>query len=250
MTLNTQTSQTPERSRRCAAEFAGTAFLLTVVVGSGIMGDRLSGGSVGLALLTNSLATGAGLVALILAFGPISGAHFNPLVSAAMAILGRLSVGDLAAYVAAQFAGALLGTMCAHAMFAEPVLTWSTHARAGGPQALSEFVATFGLLTVVLGVGRHRAEMAPLAVGAYVTAAYWFTASTAFANPAVTVARMTTNTFTGIRPMDVPAFLIAQTLGAATSVALVRWLAAPHPLDGALAQPRSTHGRPDHGIDG
>jgi glycerol uptake facilitator-like aquaporin len=201
--------------------------LLAVVVGSGIMGDRLSGGTIGLALLANSLATGAGLVALIVAFGPVSGAHFNPLVSLAAASLGRLSLADLAAYIPAQFVGAYLGTVCANAMFAEPVFAWSTHIRAGFPQAFSEVVATFGLLTVVLSVATRRGEMAPFAVGAYVTAAYWFTASTAFANPAVTLARMATNTFTGIRPMDAPAFLVAQALGAAAAVALFRWISRP-----------------------
>ena len=220
--------QSHNRWQRGAAEFVGTALLLAVVVGSGIMGDRLSGGTIGLALLANSLATGAGLLALILAFGPISGAHFNPLVSAAAASQGRLSSRDFAIYVVAQLAGAFLGTACAHVMFAEPVLAWSTHARAGAPQAFSEALATFGLLTVIQGVGRQRGEMAPFAVGAYVTAAYWFTASTAFANPAVTMARMTTNTFTGIRPIDVPAFLAAQAVGAAVAVAFSRWISRPN----------------------
>ena len=178
-----------DRWRRSVAEFVGTALLLAAIVGSGIMGDRLADGTVALALLANTLATGAALVALILAFGPISGAHFNPAVSVAAASLGLLSAGDVMAYVPAQVLGAFLGTACANTMFAEPVFAWSTHARSGFPQALSEVVATFGLLAVISGCAKTRRDMAPFAVGAYITAAYWFTASTAFANPAVTFAR-------------------------------------------------------------
>jgi len=215
-----------DRARRCVAEFVGTAFLLAAVVGSGIMGERLADGSVAIALLANSMATGAALVALILVFGPISGAHFNPLVSAAAVSEGRLSSEDLMSYVPAQLLGALLGTACADAMFAEPLLEWSEHVRGGFPQALSEAIATFGLLAVVLGCARQRHETAAFAVGGYITAAYWFTASTSFANPAVTLARMTTNTFAGIRPIDVPAFLVAQIIGAAAAIALFRWLAS------------------------
>ena len=213
--------------QRCVAEFVGTSLLLTAIVGSGIMGERLAGGSVAIALLANSIATGAALVALVLVFAPISGAHFNPLVSAAAVVEGRLSADGLIAYIPAQLSGAFVGTACADAMFAEPLLAWSEHARAGFPQALSEVVATFGLLTVVLGCMKQRHETAAFAVGGYITAAYWFTASTSFANPAVTLARMATNTFAGIRPIDVPAFLIAQTVGAAAAIALFRWL-APH----------------------
>lgn len=217
----------PDLARRCVAECIGTAFLLAVVVGSGIMGERLAGGSIALALLANSLATGAGLVALILTFGPISGAHFNPAVSVAEVSAGRLTARDLPSYITAQLVGAFLGTAGANAMFAEPLLAWSTHARAGSSLLLSEAVATFGLLAVILGCAAHRRDMAPFAVGAYVTSAYWFTASTAFANPAVSLARMVTDTFTGIRPADVPPFLAAQALGTAAAIALFRWLAPP-----------------------
>lgn len=219
-------SHLQDRWRRCVAEFVGTGFLLTAVVGSGIMGERLAEGSVAIALLANSMATGAALVALILVFGPISGAHFNPLVSAAAFSEGRLSRADLTTYVPAQLLGAFLGTACADTMFAEPLLAWSEHARKGLPQALSEVVATFGLLAIVLGCARQRHETAAFAVGGYITAAYWFTASTAFANPAVTLARMATNTFAGIRPIDVPAFLAAQVIGAAAATVFFRWLVA------------------------
>jgi len=218
-------SPSHDRSRRCVAELVGTAFLLAAIVGSGIMGERLADGSVAIALLANSIATGWALIALILVFGPISGAHFNPLVSAVAVSEGRLSSADLVTYVPAQLLGAFLGTACADAMFAEPLLAWSEHARAGFPQALSEVVATFGLLTVVLGCMKQRHETAAFAVGGYITAAYWFTASTSFANPAVTLARMATNTFAGIRPTDVPAFLVAQAIGAAAATVLFRWLA-------------------------
>jgi len=201
------------------AELVGTALLLTAVVGSGIMGDRLSGGNVAIALLANSIATGAALVALILTFGPISGAHFNPLVSLAAASQRGLSARTLA-YIVAQMAGAVLGVAVAHAMFGEPLFALSEHARAGWSQSFGEFVATFGLLAVVLGCSRTRVEAVPFAVGAYITAAYWFTSSTSFANPAVTVARALTNTFAGIRPADVPGFVVAQVLGAAAATAL------------------------------
>jgi glycerol uptake facilitator-like aquaporin len=193
------------------------------------MGERLAGGSVAIALLANSIATGTALVALILVFGPVSGAHFNPLVSAAAIIEGDLPAADLMTYIPAQVLGAFLGTVCANAMFAEPLLTWSEHTRTGLPQAFSEVVATFGLLSVVLGCARQRHETAAFAVGAYITAAYWFTASTSFANPAVTLARMATNTFAGIRPVDVPAFLVAQAIGAASAIALFRWLVPRRP---------------------
>lgn len=210
--------------RRSVAELIGTALLLAVVVGSGIMGERLAGGNVAVALLANTLATGAGLVALILAFGPVSGAHFNPVVTVADASQGGLPWKAVPAYLAAQVAGAFLGVAVAHGMFGLPAFELSHHARSGGAQALSEAVATFGLLAVIWGCSRRRAESTPFAVGAYITAAYWFTASTAFANPAVTLARCATGTFAGIRPADVLPFIGAQILGAALATLLFRWL--------------------------
>jgi glycerol uptake facilitator-like aquaporin len=211
-------------ARRLAAEGVGTAMLLAAVVGSGIMGERLSGGSVGLALLANTLATGAALVALILAFGPVSGAHFNPAVTVADASQGGIAWGDVPGYVTAQTVGAVVGVAVADVMFGEPMLALSQHVRSGPPQLLSEFVATFGLLSVIWGCSRSRSAAVPFAVGAYITAAYWFTASTSFANPAVTFARSLTNTFAGIRPSDVPGFIGAQAVGAAAATALFRWL--------------------------
>ena len=205
------------------SEATGTALLLAAVVGSGIMGDRLAGGNVAVALLANSVATGAALVALILTFGSISGAHFNPAVSVAEASQGGLSMRELAVYVPAQVVGAFSGVAAADVMFGEPAFTWSTHVRAGLPQAFSESVATFGLLAVIAGCSRRRPDAVPFAVGAYITAAYWFTASTSFANPAVTLARMATNTFTGIRPHDVPLFLLAQVVGALAATILFKW---------------------------
>jgi glycerol uptake facilitator-like aquaporin len=216
-------------SRRLVAELVGTALLLAAVVGSGIMGERLSGGNIAIALLANTLATGAALVALILTFGPISGAHFNPAVSFADASQGGLSWREASMYSVAQIAGALIGVALADAMFAEPVYAWSRHARAGFPQALSEGVATFGLLSVIWGCARRRPGAVPFAVGAYITAAYWFTASTSFANPAVTIARAATDTFAGIRPNDVPAFLVSQAIGASGATILFRWLAPSLP---------------------
>lgn len=211
--------------RRLVAEGVGTAMLLAAVVGSGIMGERLAGGNVALALLANTLATGAALVALILAFGPISGAHFNPAVTVCDASQGGVPWRDAGRYVAAQVAGAVVGVATADLMFEEPVFALSQHARQGPAQLLSEFVATFGLLATVWGCSRLRsAAVVPFAVGAYVTAAYWFTASTSFANPAVTLARSLTDTFAGIRPSDVPGFVVAQLLGASAATALFRWL--------------------------
>ncbi len=210
--------------RRVGSEATGTALLLAAVVGSGIMGDRLAGGNVAVALMANSVATGAALVALILTFGPISGAHFNPAVSLAAASQGGLSGRELAVYVPAQVVGAFAGVAAADLMFGEPAFTLSTHVRTGLPQAFSESVATFGLLAVIVGCSRRRPDAVPFAVGAYITAAYWFTASTSFANPAVTLARMATNTFTGIRPQDVPVFLIAQAAGAFAATMLFKWL--------------------------
>jgi glycerol uptake facilitator-like aquaporin len=211
-------------ARRLAAEATGTALLLATVVGSGIMGERLAGGNVALALLANSLATGAVLVALILAFGAVSGAHFNPLVTLADATQGRTAWREVAAYVAAQLAGAFAGVLAAHGMFGEPAFAASTHARAGLAQAFSELVATFGLLSVIIGCSRAQPRAVALAVGAYISAAYWFTASTSFANPAVTLARSLTDTFSGIRPEDTPAFLAAQLAGAALATVLFGWL--------------------------
>jgi len=214
--------------RRAVAEAVGTALLLAAVVGSGIMGERLAGGSVGLALLANTVATGAALVALILTFGPISGAHFNPAVTLAEASWGGRPWMEVAPYVAAQVVGAFAGVAAAHAMFGEPLFVASRHARAGGAQAFSEAVATFGLLAVIWGCARLRPDAVAYAVAAYITAAYWFTASTSFANPAVTLARAATDTFAGIRPTDAPAFIAAQLVGAAAATALFRWLfAAP-----------------------
>ena len=210
--------------RRVVAEALGTALLLTTVVGSGIMGESLAGGNVAIALLANALATGAVLVTLILTFGPVSGAHFNPAVTFADASQGRIAWSDAAAYLGAQVAGALGGVAVAHAMFAQTIVQVSRHARTGSAQVFSEFVATFGLLAVIRGCGRVNSASVPMAVGLYITGAYWFTASTSFANPAVTLARAFTDTFAGIRPVDVPAFVLAQALGAAAAALLFGWL--------------------------
>jgi glycerol uptake facilitator-like aquaporin len=210
--------------RRVTAEFVGTMFLLSAVVGSGIMGDRLAGGNVAIALLANTVATAATLTALILALGPVSGAHFNPAVTIADATQQGIAWRDVPPYIAAQVTGAVAGVLAAHVMFAEPLVQVSQHARAGGAQAFSEFVATFGLLGVIWGCARRRPDAAPMAVGLYITGAYWFTASTSFANPAVTIARSLTNTFAGIRPIDVPWFVVAQFSGAFAATLLFRWL--------------------------
>jgi glycerol uptake facilitator-like aquaporin len=215
---------TSSLARRAVAEFVGTAFLLAAVVGSGIMGERLAGGNVAIALLANTVATGAALVALILAFGPISGAHFNPAVTLADASLGGLGWHQVPAYLVDQVAGAFSGVAAAHAMFGAPVFSASHHLRSGGTQVFSEFVATTGLLCVIWGCVRVRSSAVPFAVGAYITAAYWFTASTSFANPAVTLARSMTDTFAGIRPADTPGFIAAQLAGAFAATALFRWL--------------------------
>jgi glycerol uptake facilitator-like aquaporin len=215
---------TPSIARRATAEAIGTALLLATVVGSGIMAERLSQGNVALALLANTIATGAGLVALILTFGPISGAQFNPAVTFADAAQGGLPWRDVPVYIAAQVAGAYLGVAAAHLMFDAAIFSASTHERSGPAQLFSEFVATFGLLSVIWGVSRRHARYIPFAVGAYITAAYWFTASTSFANPAVTLARAASNTFAGIRPVDAPGFVAAQLVGAAAATGLFRWL--------------------------
>ncbi len=219
--------------RRVVAEALGTAFLLAAVVGSGIMGERLAGGNLAIALLANTIATGAMLVALILTFGPISGAHFNPAVTLADASQGGLAWREAPIYVAAQIAGAFAGVAAAHLMFGEPVFFASRHVRAGGPQLFSEFVATFGLLSVIWGCARLRSAAVPFAVGAYITGAYWFTSSTSFANPAVTLARAASDTFAGIRPADAPGFIIAQFVGAMGATLLFRWLAPSLPKDAA-----------------
>jgi glycerol uptake facilitator-like aquaporin len=209
---------------RLVAEGLGTALLLAVVIGSGIMGERLAGGNEALALLGNTLATGAGLTVLITIFGPISGAHFNPVVTLTFAARREISPATAAAYVAVQFAAAVLGVWAAHAMFALPILEVSTKLRDGPAQAWSEAVATFGLIATILGAIRFRPDFTPAAVGLYITAAYWFTASTSFANPAVTVARSLSDTFAGIAPQSVWAFIAAQTLGAAAAAPLFGWL--------------------------
>lgn len=213
-------------ARRLTAEALGTALLLATVVGSGIMGEQLAGGNVAVALLANALATGAGLVALllILTFGPISGAHFNPAVTLAAASQGGLPWRDVPGYIIAQVVGAFAGVAAAHAMFAHPLFFASRHARSGLPQLWSEFIATFGLLAVIWGCARRRPTAVPFAVTAYIVAAYWFTASTSFANPAVTLARTATDTFAGIRPLDAPGFIVAQLAGAAAATVLFRCL--------------------------
>lgn len=211
-------------SRRLAAEALGTAFLLAAVIGSGIMGERLAGGNVAIALLVNAIATGAALVALIHAFGPVSGAHFNPVVTLVMTIRGELSRRDACAYAVVQIAAAFAGVACTHLMFGEPLFSESLKIRSGGAQWWSEVVATFGLITMILGCLRSRADAVPYVVGLYITAAYWFTASTSFANPAVTLARTVSNTFAGIRPEDSPMFIAAQLAGALLAAAVMRWL--------------------------
>jgi glycerol uptake facilitator-like aquaporin len=210
--------------RRAVAEALGTALLLATVVGSGIMGESLAGGNVAIALLANTLATGAALVALILTFGPVSGAHFNPAVTIADASQRGLPWRDVPVYVVAQIAGAFGGVAIAHVMFGKPTFFASTHVRSGSAQLVAEFVATFGLMSVIWGCARRRASAVPFAVGAYITAAYWFTSSTSFANPAVTLARSASDTFAGIRPADAPGFVVAQLLGAAAATATFRWL--------------------------
>jgi glycerol uptake facilitator-like aquaporin len=207
--------------RKLVAEALGTALLLATVVGSGIMGESLAGGNVAIALLANTLATGAALVCLILTFGPISGAHFNPAVT----LTQRLPWRETTGYLLAQISGAFAGVAAAHVMFQKPIFFASHHVRAGTPQLFSELIATFGLLAVIGGVGRRRPAAVPFAVGAWITAAYWFTASTSFANPAVTLARMASDTFAGIRADDVPGFIVAQLAGATAAARLLRWLA-------------------------
>lgn len=211
--------------RRLVAEALGTAFLLMIVVGSGIMAERLPQGNGALALLANSLATGFGLAVLIALFGPLSGAHFNPAVTLALALKRHLPWQEATLYVVVQAGAAFVGVAAAHAMFAEPALfTASSHVRAGPAQAFSEFIASFGLLMLILGGMRRQAAALPYLVGAYIAAAYWFTASTSFANPAVTLARAATDTFAGIRPQDVPAFVLAQVLAVPAALMLSAYL--------------------------
>jgi glycerol uptake facilitator-like aquaporin len=212
-----------------ASEFIGTAMLLATVVGSGIMGERLAGGNVAVALLANTLATGAALIALIATFVPRSGAHFNPLVTFTEVALKRMGWATAGAYLVAQVLGAIAGVMAAHYMFELPLLMESTHIRTGPHQWWSEAVASFGLLTVILNVAKTRPDFVPVTVGSYITAAYWFTASTSFANPAVTIARSLTDTFSGIRPTDAPGFILAQLVGAGLAVAFFSWLESDPP---------------------
>jgi glycerol uptake facilitator-like aquaporin len=210
--------------KRAVAEALGTALLLAAVVGSGIMAERLAGGNIALALLANALATGGALVALILTFAPISGAHFNPVVTLALARNREIHPRAIGAYILAQFIGAVLGVFLAHAMFGSPILQVSAHVRPSFGEWIGEFVATFGLLGLILSCKRHAPAAIPYAVAAYIVAAYWFTASTSFANPAVTVARAFTNSFAGIRPSDVGGFVVAELLGGVAASAVFRWL--------------------------
>jgi glycerol uptake facilitator-like aquaporin len=211
-------------ARRLAAEAVGTALLLATIVGSGIMAERLAGGNVALALLANTVATGAGLLALILTFGGVSGAHFNPAVTVADATQGGLAWRAVPPYIAAQLTGAFAGVALAHLMFGAPVFSASHHVRSGAGQLAGEFTATFGLISVIWGCSRARPAATPFAVAAYITAAYWFTSSTSFANPAVTLARAATDSFAGIRLTDAPGFILAQSLGAAAATLFFRWL--------------------------
>lgn len=243
-------------ARRVAAEFTGTAFLLLAIVGSGIMAERLAGGNTAIALLANAVATGGALVAVILAFGPVSGAHVNPAVTLVDAWQGGIAWNDALRYIAAQCSGALVGTALADGMFGLPLLFASHHARPGAPLLVSEFVATFGLVAVIWGCARSRSSATPYAVAAYIVGAYWFTPSTSFANPAVTIARSLTDTFAGIRPQDVLPFIIAQLAGAYAATGLFAWLlpgateaatsvALPHPEELHRANvPRETFARP------
>lgn len=218
-----------DRRRQLAAEALGTGLLVAAVVGSGIMADKLSGGNAAITLLGNTIPTGAALVVLITILGPISGAHFNPVVSLVMMLRGALPGSALGPYIAAQIVGGCLGTLAAHAMFDLPLLQLSSTARTGGSQFFAEVVATFGLLATILGTVRFKPDFVPQAVGLYITAAYWFTASTSFANPAVTIARALTDTFAGIMPSHVAAFIAAQVIGALAAHVLMSWLLRSDP---------------------
>ena len=215
--------------RRLAAEALGTALLLATVVGSGIMAETLANGNIAIALLGNTIPTGAILVVLITVFGPVSGAHFNPAVTLSFLIRSEITTGLAAAYVAAQIIGGILGTWSAHLMFSQDLLQFSSHVRTGGAQWFSEWVATFGLVATILGTLRWRPDAIPYMVGLYITAAYWFTASTSFANPAVTIARSFTDTFSGIYPADAAGFITAQFIGAITATVVMGWLVAHSP---------------------
>jgi len=223
-------------ARRTVAEAIGTAMLLAAIVGSGIMGERLSGGNIALALLANTVATGAALIALILTFEGLSGAHFNPAVSLAAVWQGGLRWREFPVYVLAQILGAFAGVVTAHLMFGLPFISASRHVRSGGAQMFSEFIATFGLLMVIWGCVRFRPQAVAFAVAAYITAGYWFTSSTSFANPAVTLARSLSDTFVGVRPIDTPGFIIAQLGGAAAATILFRWLASTSTVGNAISQ--------------
>lgn len=212
-------------ARRCAAEAVGTALLLATVVGSGIMGDHLAAGNVAIALLANSIATGGALFELIVTFGPISGAHFNPVVTLVAASQRELALRDVLFYIVAQVSGAFAGVAIAHRMFGHVLFAASPRVRSSGGEILGEVVATFGLIAVIAGASRRRPDVVPFAVASYITGAYWFTSSTSFANPAVTLARTATDTFAGIRPADAPAFIGAQIVGAACAAVFFRWLA-------------------------
>ncbi|CUS45338.1 MAG: MIP/aquaporin family protein [Pseudomonadota bacterium] len=211
-------------SRRLAAEGLGTALLLAIVIGSGIMGERLAGGNVAIALLDNAVATGAGLIVLVQMFGPVSGAHFNPAVTLAVLLRRGIAARTAWLYIAAQLAGAVAGVWTAHAMFAEPLVQVSTRLRGGASQGFSEGVATFGLIGAIMATQRNRPDVTPMAVGLYIVAAYWFTASTGFANPAVTIARSLSDSFAGIAPTSVPLFVACQVIGALAAVGVFSWL--------------------------
>ena len=221
-------------SRRLVAECLGTALLLVVIVGSGIMAERLAGGNAAIALLANAMATGAGLVALMLMFGTLSGAHFNPAVTLSEGWQKNVPAAEVIPYILVQVTGAFAGVAAAHMMFGEPLFFASAHIRTGPSQWWSEFVATFGLLAVIIGCSRSRPSVTPFAVAAYITSAYWFTASTSFANPAVTLARAASNTFAGIRLADAPAFIVAQLLGATAATLVFCWLYPPAPKNAAV----------------
>lgn len=223
------------RSRRLVAEGLGTTFLLAIVVGSGIMAERLAGGNVAIALLANAIATGAGLVSLILMFGTLSGAHFNPVVTLSEAWQKNMPAAEVVPYIAVQFIGAFAGVAIAHMMFGEPLFFASEHIRTGVAQWWGEFVATFGLLAVIIGCSRSRPAATPFAVAAYITAGYWFTSSSSFANPAVTLARSVTNTFGGIRLIDTPAYILAQLAGASAATLLFCWLYPATPKGATVA---------------
>lgn len=215
--------------RRLAAETLGTALLLATVVGSGIMAENLAGGNVAIALLGNTIPTGAILVVLITIFGPVSGAHFNPAVTLSFLIRREITIGAAIAYVAVQVIGGIIGTWSAHLMFAQEIFQLSSHVRTGGAQWFSEGVATFGLVATILGTLRWRPEAVAYMVGLYITAAYWFTASTSFANPAVTIARSLTDTFSGIYPAHAPGFILAQLVGALVATLTIGWLVSRQP---------------------